>query len=384
MADKNKEEKFEYLFVDIEWNQPPGTTNLEEREPIQIGIVATDEEMNLKKAFSRGIRLSSPENCNPETLTLTHTTLNNVMQGNSEEEVLQRMNMTFPKYKYIVVWTNDTYELLKKGMDKYGLVMPRHRVIVFQQILMNIANNGVKRVGFEIALKRAGIEYQKNFLHYSKHDANYMYLLFCKCYEKYKQMTNQEICYLNKKTHIIHISNCRYIHNKENTTIKETTKDVIFQGNRVCKICGCEEEWNRLKWRISSGVKQRKSIEYLRKLPLTEENIRKICDKFNLEYKIAADSVFIRTIFSRWIIHIKNNEVSKLYHGNYRHRRGLAFKLHKKFIEEYHKQKLHSNIFYDVISYIKCHDEKMMKKMAGKSRIEMLFEMIERERMENV
>lgn len=40
--------------------------------------------------------------------------------------------------------------------------------IVFQKALMNITSDGVNQIGFERALKQAGIEYQKNFLHYSK------------------------------------------------------------------------------------------------------------------------------------------------------------------------------------------------------------------------
>ena len=58
MAGKHELEKFEYLFVDIEWNQTPGTNGIEDREPIQIGVVATDESMNLKKSFSRAMLLS--------------------------------------------------------------------------------------------------------------------------------------------------------------------------------------------------------------------------------------------------------------------------------------------------------------------------------------
>lgn len=183
MAGKHELEKFEYLFVDIEWNQTPGTNGIEDREPIQIGVVATDESMNLKKSFSGAMRLSSEEKYNPDTLVLSHSTLKSVMQANSEEIVLRKIKMSFPKYKYVVVWTKDTYELFKRGMDTYGYSMPRHRVIVFQEVLMHIASDGVNQIGFERALKQAGIEYQKNFLHYSKHDANYMYHLFCKCYK---------------------------------------------------------------------------------------------------------------------------------------------------------------------------------------------------------
>ena len=180
MAGKHELEKFEYLFVDIEWNQTPGTNGIEDREPIQIGVVATDESMNLKKSFSRAMRLSSEEKYNPDTLVLSHSTLKSVMQANSEEIVLRKVKMSFPKYKYVVVWTKDTYELFKRGMDTYGYSMPRHRVIVFQEVLMHIASDGINQIGFERALKQAGVEYQKNFLHYSKHDANYMYHLFCK------------------------------------------------------------------------------------------------------------------------------------------------------------------------------------------------------------
>ena len=49
--------KFEYLFLDIEWNQAPKTTDIEEREPVQIGIVAADANLNIKRTFSKSIRL---------------------------------------------------------------------------------------------------------------------------------------------------------------------------------------------------------------------------------------------------------------------------------------------------------------------------------------
>ena len=39
MVEDAKREKgpFEYLFLDIEWNQAPGTSGLDGREAIQIG-----------------------------------------------------------------------------------------------------------------------------------------------------------------------------------------------------------------------------------------------------------------------------------------------------------------------------------------------------------
>lgn len=385
MAGKNETEKYEFLFVDIEWNQTPGTNGIEDREPIQIGVVATDEELNLKKSFSRAMRLSSEKKYNPDTLALSHSSLNSVMQANSEEIVLQKVKMSFPKYKYVVVWTKDTYDLLKRGMDNYGLAMPRHKVVVLQQILMHIASDGINPIGFERALKNADIEYQKNYLHYSKHDVNYLYQLFCNCYERYTRWTNGEICYLNQNSHITHTHNCRYIKSSYVKALNETTKNVIFEGNRICKVCGCEDDWNRLQWGVSSGIKQNNRAGYLRELPLTEENISMICNKFRLEYNISTEVVFIRTPFSRWIVYIQDNDVVKLRHENYNQKRNEAIKIHKKCMEGYHKQKLPSSSFYDVVSYIKYHDESMLKRLGDKrNRVDVILDRIREQDAENM
>lgn len=378
MAGKYQLEKFEYLFVDIEWNQTPGTLGIEDREPIQIGIIATDENMNPMKSLSKAMRLSSEEKYNPNTLAISHVTLSAVMQANSEEAVWEKVRISFPKYRYIVVWTNDTYELLKRGMAAYGFAMPRHRVIVLQKILMRISTDG-KQVGFEQALKQVGIEYQKSYLHYAKHDVNYMYQLFCKSYEKYSLWTNGEICYLNKRSHIVHTTGCRYLKKTHTQALIETTKNVLFQGNRICKVCGCEKEWNRLQWGKNSEIKRQNGADYLRELPLTEENISMICNKFHLEYNVASNVVFIRTPFSRWIVHIQDDRVTKLRHENYRQRRSEALKSNKKCMEGYHKQKLPSDKFFDVVNYIKRHDENMLQGLGNKrSRIEIILDRIKK------
>lgn len=59
--DKKEKKQFEYLFLDIEWNQAPGTNGLDGREAIQIGVLAADEAMQKVKIFSKGIRLSDPK-----------------------------------------------------------------------------------------------------------------------------------------------------------------------------------------------------------------------------------------------------------------------------------------------------------------------------------
>ena len=41
----------EYLFVNLKWNQISETEDIKYREPIQIGIVAADEDLQKEKIF---------------------------------------------------------------------------------------------------------------------------------------------------------------------------------------------------------------------------------------------------------------------------------------------------------------------------------------------
>ena len=124
-----KSEKIEYLFLDIEWNQAPGTSDLDGREAIQIGVVAADAQIQKVKAFSKAIRLSDPKLFNKKTEILSHTPLANIMQGNEEKAVLEKFAQSFPQYCHLIVWSRDTYELFLRDMRKYGITIKRHRVV---------------------------------------------------------------------------------------------------------------------------------------------------------------------------------------------------------------------------------------------------------------
>ena len=77
----------EYLFVNLKWNQIPETEDIEHREPIQIGIVAADENLQKEKIFSKAIRLSDPTHINKDALKLYRTTLENIMNANTKEDI---------------------------------------------------------------------------------------------------------------------------------------------------------------------------------------------------------------------------------------------------------------------------------------------------------
>ena len=386
--DKREKERIEYLFLDIEWNQAPGTTGLDEREAIQIGVVAADVKIQKAKIFSKAIRLSDPDLFNEKTEIISHTPLTNVMQGKEEKVVLKNFAQTFPAYRYLVVWTRDTYNLFLRDMRKNDIPIKRHKTMILQEILGVIAGNGNSQIGFENALTFAGIEYVPNYLHYAKHDANYLYQLFYQCFQQYSSMTAEEKCFANEATRKLHTENCRYVQNMSIKRKSAVSKNMIFQGYTVCKCCGKKQIWNRLEWEFSSKHKlqSKKYRDDLKQLPLTETNIEKICKCFQLSYNISNDTVFVRTAFSGWIVYLQKDKVKKLFHENYRINKSQYFKKQKmKCTEGYHKQKLPSKNFFEVIQYIKYHDAGIVKRMSKKSRLEKLLEMVEMElKMKNM
>lgn len=256
-------------------------------------------------------------------------------------------------------------------------------MIILQDILSIVASDGKRKIGFSQALEYADIEYELNYLNYSKHDANYLYQLFKETYQQYSSMTSDDYRITNVKTKRMHASECPYARKMKIDHATIRPQSAIFIGFKMCQACASKLTWNQLKWDEKVILsKEEKEIAYLRQLPLTEEKMEKICKQFGVTYNISNDVVFIKTEFSSWIVYLRDGKVHKLYHENYRQSASDFFKMQKKKLTEgYHQQKLLSDHFYDVVQYIKYHDKGTVKRMVKKSRIERLFEKIERENL---
>ena len=379
-ADIREKEQLEYLFLDLEWNQALGTTGLDGREAIQIGVVAADTNIQKTKTFSKAIRLSDPSLFNEKTEIVTHTPITNIMQGKEENVVLTKFAKHFPEYRFFVVWNRDTYDLFLRDMRKNGISIKRHTPVFLQEVLSVITGNENDPIGFEKALTCAGIKYARNYLHYAKHDADYLYQLYCQCLQQYSSVTAEERCFANETTRKLHTENCRYVKDIAVERKSIVPKSMIFKGYTVCKCCGKSQSWKQWEWKFGNKAQSKKYRDDLKQLPLTETNIEKICKYFQLSYSITSDTVFVRTAFSRWIVYLQKDKVKKLLHENYRICKSQYFKKQKmKCTEGYHKQKLPSENFFEVIQYIKYHDAGTVKRMSKKSRLEKLLEMVEME-----
>lgn len=315
---KREKERFEYLFLDLEWNQTPGTTGLDGREAIQIGVVAADNKIQKIKTFSKAIRLSDPNLFNEKTEIITHTPVTNIMQGKGEDVVLTKFAQTFPEYHFLAVWNRTTYDLFLRDMRKNGILIKRHTPVFLQDVLSVITGHGNNLIGFEKALTCAGIQYVPNYLHYAKHDANYLYQLYYQCLQKYSGVTVEERCFANKITKKLHTENCRYVKDMAVDRKSIVPKSMIFKGYTICKCCGKSQSWKQLGWEFGNKAQNKKYRDDLKQLPLTEANIEKICKWFQLFYNISSEIVFVRTAFSRWIVYLQKDKVKKLLHENYR------------------------------------------------------------------
>lgn len=344
------QEKVEYLFIDMEWNQKAGTQDVANREPIQIGLIGANEHLDEVKRFGKSIRL---------------------------DDVFKRVKESFQAYKYVVVWTMGTYDLFKQSMERAGIKMPRHKVLVLQDILNLITMAKGKMLGFETALIRAKIPYEKAYLHYSKNDVQYLYELFKKVYADYQKLTEDEECIVNKTSRVIHLPGCRYVcYSDNNVGIGE--KSLIFKGYRPCSCCGTEENWRRIFWKSISTTKRNKNRKMnFRKLPLTDNNIALICNHFNIKCNISERIVFLTTNCGYWRVYLDREKVDVVYHCNQRIAK-QEFKKKKKCNEGFHKQEISKTNFYDVVQYIYYHDKNAYANRR-KSRVEILLEQIEKD-----
>lgn len=370
--------KYKYLFIDIEWNQKSGTSDIANREPIQIGIIGTDENLECQKLFSKSIRLNNVDTLTEETCKVAHVSKKSVMMGKTEGEVFTMMRQTFPSYEYIVVWTMSTYEIFRAGMKRADIRVPRHTVLVFQDILGFITMDQEKNMGFETVLKKAGISYEHTYLHYAKHDVMYLHELFKQIHIQYTTLTEKESSVVNPRTKIVHTPDCRYTKGKEYEEVTNA-KRLLFYGYKPCLVCGSKQKWRRLKWNVvSKKIRKNHITENMRILPLTDDNIHLICERFGMKCSITSDVIFLQTSVGYWRIYITDNKVNRVFHANYRNRTD-SIKKKKKCNEGFHQQMVSMENLYDVVRYIYYHDKHFFKNK--KDRVDALFDQIEHERM---
>ena len=168
----------EYLFLDIEWNAKNNSKNISDWEPVQVAAIGADADLKAEKSFAKRVGLKDIETLTENTCKLTHVQRKEVAVAKPAKEVFGNLKQTFPKFSFVVVWSWETYQIYRETMKREEIQLPKHRVILMQEILQTIAVEEKNPIGFEAALRQAKVSYRPWMLHYSKYDVSYLYELF--------------------------------------------------------------------------------------------------------------------------------------------------------------------------------------------------------------
>ena len=218
----------EYLFLDIEWNAKNNSKNISDWEPVQVAAIGADADLKAEKSFAKRVGLKDIETLTENTCKLTHVQRKEVAVAKPAKEVFGNLKQTFPKFSFVVVWSWETYQIYRETMKREEIQLPKHRVILMQEILQTIAVEEKNPIGFEAALRQAKVSYRPWMLHYSKYDVSYLYELFKSMYIKYDGWTRDDLCAVNPITRKIHQSDCRYAAGK-NAVEMQGAKKFVFR-----------------------------------------------------------------------------------------------------------------------------------------------------------
>ncbi|MDD3137743.1 MAG: exonuclease domain-containing protein [Lachnospiraceae bacterium] len=361
-----------YLFLDMEWNQLKNKFNVSEEEILEISAICTDKELKNKKTFSKIVRPEHIQDVNKRILSFLKLGENVLADALPIYEVLNKFTRAFPEFNILVVWSRCTYDLFINAIEQNRIVLPQHKVIALQELLTIIDNF----MGFEKAMKTYKIKYNPKLLHCSKHDVFYLKELFCTTKFLYEHQCQGY--YWNKKpvrlksSDVIHSSECHYI--QEKSSLQATGYEDIFNGYKLCKHC----------------VNTKRHVVMPKKLDVqkiyesykfSEEKIAKLFEKYEMECNFSNKVIFIRTHISSWRIYHDEEKIINIYHENYRKNEKIRKRI--RFNDGYHIQNIKCRNLNDAINYIQKHDENFFtKKNNNQNRIDLLFDMLEKERTE--
>ena len=367
-------EQTELLFIDVEWNQIKDQMECESSEMLQIAAIGFTKRYSGKRKYTRTIRPKHIEKIKACTYKLLKMSPKTLEEAVPMEQVMNEFYQKFPKFQVVIVWSRDAYELLKYNSSAYGYKMPRHRVVVLQELLQDIRPKGKKKMGFQKALHAAGIPHDVKLLHCAKHDVKYLQQLYRAIFQKYEEICEiDRECYSSKKSKVVHNAGCRYAKLIAEHNLVKKQRTEVFYGTNICKCCNQQEGFRTFSWKkvVRKNPKNMKpSFE--------DDYIFAVCEYCGVKCQIGKGVIFINTGMTTWRIYHDEEKVVGVYHENYRVKKEDYLKK-KKWKEGYHRQQVREDTLYEVVRYIQKHDSHFGE-IRKNSRIDMLFEQLERER----
>lgn len=373
-----------YVFLDIEWNSWM-ENQVNYSEVLQIGSIICDEKLQEKKNAFRIISPEHLDNVSDDTMKLMHLNKLILQQAKNEREVVNNFAADIPEDSKIIVWSQESADMFKRLLVKYGYRVKQYSFIILNTIVSEIFG---KKVSMKNALASFHISVDENFLHCSKHDVMYLKKLYIKVQELLDEKMADTFVFA-KNSKILHINGCHYAGRISTDKVQTENYHLLLQGYRICNCCKKQVQMPKMTYQKSTKKKTAANY-YVKKTPFQyadpeeqfyEDEIQRMCNHLNLKCSISDRMIFVQSGFGHWRIQHDYEKVKNVYHENFRIDTRTDY-TSQKMNQGFHKQKgINKDSLAKVLQYIAGHDKKVAKgTYYKKSRIEILFEQIAREK----
>ena len=349
--------KLNRLFLDVEWADDKDKTIL------QIGAFLYNEDYKLITEFYSVVCPEHIEKMSRISLELMNLSCEDLEKSDPIENVLKKFDARIKDYDEIIIWTDQAYQILSEKMNTFGFQFKKHRKVILQEVLKEI----YRKLRFSKALKQFGIKHKDERLHNAKYDALYLKALYWaiqKEYSEYHRWKSNITYYYSLRSDIIHSENCLYVKRMTSDNRRNTNPIKIFDGFKMCKCCK-----NDFRFKREKAVSQKILNNSFR-----DESIYEMCNYLGLRCTISDNVIFIKTDFSSWRIYHNHEEVTHVYHENFR--KNMSSESQKKIKHGYHEQNIKSCSLYATLKYIRKHDKKcLIRKNKYQQRMYYLFKL---------
>lgn len=370
-------EKMKYLFLDMEWNQE-NEFDVKENQVLEFAVAGFSDDFALQSRYARLIKPDDIDDIPNRTYQFLNISKEMLMEEDTIDVVLEEFRCKFLEYEVVVVWNEHTYTLFLEKCRENHIHLLKHRVLVLQDIIAGIDSK--KRIySMERYLKKCGIHYKMNRLHFSKYDVERMRLLFLEIrrqYNTYLKGTTRKY-YRSSGSDIIHVKSCHFARRISMDKKILVEGKELFDGYSICKCC-------RKKFPSIQFKANKKKASILIKEPgdeFDDEYIFYLCQRYGLHCQISDGVIFVKSSIATWRIYHNYENVTEVFHQNISVVNRANAKKKKPLNVGFHKQEIKEKRLDAVLRYIYFHDKNYFGgKRSRKNKVEQLLEELEQRR----
>lgn len=343
-----------FIALDIEWNID------NQREILQLATRLLDERYHTIASYFKRFRPKNMKDLSLETQKLLHLNKEYLENEQTFEEGWEHFIEWLESFHdewLLVVWNNEAIEVLEAHLKRLGYRKPYKKVLILQELIYDLTipleEESRKVQGFVKICKQYGVEVDKKLLHQAYEDVKWLSVLFKRFMIAVEIYHHQHVnsgtrYYRSQCGEKVHILECKSIKRKHYAKVYEDLCSGIRKGYMPCKKC--------IEYSVQKVIDEMK--EYVDNLPkyneIDESAIEELCKKYNFQYQLVNDKLFITTETTKWYLLLKGREVQNIYHENYRAtKHGRSG---RKFQSEYHKQAVEILDLRKALNYIYKHD----------------------------